>query len=88
MVYAMPAHPENRHSGRAVIPRKNTETDVDGASAGWERQWPPTQPPTAPFPERRERCAELADLQGSSRSRGDHDAGLGRVHPKQDSRRL
>jgi hypothetical protein len=35
MVYAMPAHPEDRHLGRAVIPRKNTETDVYGASAGW-----------------------------------------------------
>src|ERR1700730_712680 len=65
VIDAMPAHPESRDAGRASIPRENTETDVDGTSAGWERQRPSAQSPTTPVPVRRERRAELADLQGS-----------------------
>jgi len=87
VVDAMPAHSEGHHAGCAAIRRQNAETDVDSASAGWQRYWSSKQQPTAPVPVRREGSAELADLQGRSGCGADHNAGLRWMHPEQDSRR-
>jgi hypothetical protein len=88
VVYAMPADAETRNTRQAAIPRENTEANVDRTPACWKSQLSSAQPQTASRPVRRERRANLADLQEGVRFRGDRDTRLGRVHSESDPGRF